>query len=122
MGLDVAERYSPPGANPGRGVSDESLPCLETHRLLRTVRLMFRPQAGDHRGDSEKLRCHPSAVLWFGVPCAIITTFFVHGEEYGYGMSKLATAPFLILLVANLILMGWFGGRAMQRVFALVFR
>ena len=67
-------------------------------------------------------RRHPNAVVWFGIPTAVLMTIVMHGESYGYELGKLASAPFFILLVSNLVFMGWFGGRAMQRVFALVFR
>lgn len=67
-------------------------------------------------------RRHPNTGIWIGIPSAVSMTFYMHGEQCGYELSKIATVPFFIMLASNLVFMGSFGDRAMQRVFASVFR
>lgn len=60
-------------------------------------------------------RAEWKGIIWWRLPVAIILTFWLHGRNYGFGWSGIASLEFWVMLVVNVLVIGYFGGKAFGR-------
>jgi hypothetical protein len=55
-------------------------------------------------------------IIWWGIPTAVILAVWLHGKWYGFGLSRLWSVEFLVLLLSCLLFVGVLGGLMFGRV------